>query len=338
MFKEGGYNVGVVSPYQLPGKEFYNNTMAYPGFSLSKISNIFQLADHISYAVEEFKPDIIIAHNFEAGFLTGMLDCCKRIKKIYVPHGLLKNELPFYLDLPAYSGIFSKFGAAVDKYNASKADVIASLTESSLDYYSGFSTADKAILIPPPFKPADLSISTDENHYHNSIFYSGNLDKYQRLDLLVSALNIVDKKTNGIKLIIGSSIPKNRWQDFLSGQNARFSYEIYNPSKYDDICRLACRCQVAAISRTDPHGYPMKIHLYADCGMPLTAFDCKWEGILDRQTALLAEPGNVAVFAENVVKLMKDSGMRENLGNSIKTYFHEYLSFPVVLRRFEAIL
>jgi len=319
MFKKAGNTIRLTTP-KCHG-EFKRNGQIdeQSGPSLRKIADLRKLLASSEQAIEEFKPDLILAHNYEAGLIAKSLKRRTSIPIIYIPHGLLEKELPTYYSNPIKKRIFPIVGKILDRRIFRNVDYVVTLTEPLREYIGRKYKFNHISAISPPFEPMGCPESIKIPRDLDAIFYSGNPYGYQNFESLIDVIRAVRKRNSNSKLIIAANPPKHKWQKILTNLKKAIRCEIHYPKTLAETMALASRAGLAVVPRVDPFGFPMKIHLYVNCRLPMVAYDCGWPGLVDGETALLASPGNARELAERILELPRD----EKLGIALSSNAYE---------------
>ncbi|MBD3232222.1 MAG: glycosyltransferase [candidate division Zixibacteria bacterium] len=335
MFKGAGYSVSVATPDYIGDYIPAKSRIRTSGPSLSKVLQLRKLLSNSYEAIERSKPDIIITHNFDAGLLS------KYIKKasipiIYIPHGLLEMELKTYFP-SSLSAILSSLGKSLDSFILKNIDRVITLTDPAAEYISDTHDVSYVSVIPPPFESEEPDPVDSTNPERNSILYSGNPDGYQNIGAAFEAVMIARNELPDLKLLISTHSSLNRWYKIINQHFNKIDITIYTPKNFQDSLLFARNADLALITRIDPYGFPMKIHYYVKCGLPIVAFDCAWAGFVDEQTALLAKPQDSKSLAEKLIQAYRNPKMRNELArNAYKKFAQDYNS-DYILSEFEKI-
>lgn len=206
---------------------------------------IYSIPKLISY-FNENKPDIIMA------YLQGVTPLLARIFSNYKPKIILSIQgLPDFLvskeiydKYPLYKKIESKIRKRLWKSLYLKADIIITLTQKTRDeLVCFFNFKDKIVFISNPIINDNLLQKSNE-FFDDKLFLNnkiilgvGRYTRQKDFITLIKAFNIVQKKINGLKLVIlGEGEDRNKLQDLINDFNLRDKVILYgfvdNPYKY----------------------------------------------------------------------------------------------------------
>ncbi len=335
MFIGADYSTNIVTPDYMGEYIPARSRIRTSGPSLSKVFQLRKLLRNSYAAITRIKPDIIISHNFDSGLLSKYLKKAS-IPIIYIPHGLLEKELETYFPA-ALSAILSSLGKSLDNFILRNIDQVITLTDSAAKYIIDTHNVNSVSTIPPPFESEASDCIESNKPERNNILYSGNPDGYQNIGAAFEALMIARGELSDLKLLISTHSGLKRWSEFFKQYDGKTGITIYTPKNLQEALSFARNSDLALITRIDPYGFPMKIHHYVKCGLPIVAFDCGWAGLIDEQTALLAKPRNNGRLAEKIIRAYRNPKMRNELARNAYKNFAQVYNFDYILSEFETI-
>jgi glycosyltransferase involved in cell wall biosynthesis len=331
MFEEAGCDVLVAGPDFMGRLHDIRQSDETSGPSWRKVPNLIELRRNSLKAVRLFNPDAIIAHNYEPGLVA------LSIKRpfIYCPHGLLQREITEYAGFRYGGSIIRSIAGTMEARIIRRAETVITLTPALADYFQSRFKHHNTHFIPAPFYADDFGEFPDPTKTGNSLFYSGNADGYQNLPALMRAIEICNERIRGINLVICTNSPEGKWRGLLPDS---FKYQIHNSPGLAETARLAREAEIAVISRTDHYGYPMKIHFYVNCRLPIAAFDCGQPGLIHGKTAMLADAGDPRSLADVICILLKDKELRNSLAGQVYNNFAEWFNPWYIIEEFKKFI
>lgn len=341
MFIEGEYEIYLVSPdYQGVFNnidEISDGSSRLSGPTLSKAIYLMKSLRFIKKGIKDFEPDFIIAHNFEPGIAVSFLK--KSIKQpiIYIPHSLLQRELKTYFRNFGLKGLFNYSGERLDRRVLKSVDKVIALTTPLKYYLQERYGTEQAYCIPPPFIPHRYFEKADKRPDGKTLFYCGNADGYQNLDILLEAVMVASELESKIRLIIASNSPLSKWRRIIKPYEGRINMDLYPMDKFDETVKLALKSDAALFTRTDAFGYPMKIHFYIQCGLPIVAFDTDLPGLINDETAFLAPQGDIGVLSDYLLTALRDKLLAQSISDRAYDYFESSFNFGKILKEFERL-
>jgi 1,2-diacylglycerol 3-alpha-glucosyltransferase len=150
------------------------------------------------------------------------------------------------------------------------------------------------------------------------VMYSGVIDQFQRLDLLLGAMAHVVRRVPHAKLMILATIPNAAHEAALLAQAK--SLGIANnvilrvPTDMDRGLRLLSMCDVAAIPRPCAPGFPIKLLNYMAARRPCVMYASSASGVSHGDHVWLAGEDTGESLGAAIVKLLKDPEMRSRIG------------------------
>ncbi|MBN2801867.1 MAG: glycosyltransferase [Deltaproteobacteria bacterium] len=245
------------------------------GVSLTKAILDLSMALTIAKLIKKRRPHIIHAHHYEALIAVKIADPYKKIPLVFHQHAMFEPELHTYFN-KRLSYFLKLSGRQIDKLLPAWADRIVTVSEYNRDKMIAHGyKKDKINVIYPAFSSnieTPQSTKKDKNS-DNRIkgIYSGNLDSYQRIENLINALNILDKKyLNRLQIIINT---KDNTEEILKQltKDSRKSILIKPMQDFKHTARLISNCDFGIIPRSLPGGMPIKLVNYLEAGLPVIA-------------------------------------------------------------------
>ncbi|HEX6105831.1 MAG TPA: glycosyltransferase family 4 protein [Gemmatimonadales bacterium] len=315
------HGVGAVDPSvrvrRISQVETYQDLL--PGPNLRKLVQLDpMLAGTLVDLLRREQVDVIHAHHFE-GLLVGWM--ARRWARSSAPlvfdaHTLLTTELPTYrLGLPEWA----KRLAAVqcDRWLPPLADHVASCTERIRTRLieSGAVPADRVTLVPNGIEQCRLDThgpapATDAP---SRLIFTGNLARYQGIDLMLEALEVVLRSRPDVRLTVVTGEPFAPYEDQARRLGVRGAIDIV-PATVEEETALLAGADIALNPRVDCDGIPMKLLNYMAAGRPIVSFAGSAPGLRHRETAWLAPDGDVTAFAAGVLALLDDVMLRRAMG------------------------
>jgi 1,2-diacylglycerol 3-alpha-glucosyltransferase len=150
------------------------------------------------------------------------------------------------------------------------------------------------------------------------VLYSGVIDQFQRLDLLMGAMPHVLRRVPRAKLLILATIPNEAHEKALREQ--AHSLGIANsvilrvPTDMDRGLKLLPMCDVAVIPRPCAPGFPIKLLNYMAAKRPCVMYASSASGVAHGDHVWLAGDDTSESLGRAVVRLLKDSTLRSRIG------------------------
>ncbi len=150
------------------------------------------------------------------------------------------------------------------------------------------------------------------------VLYSGVIDQFQRLDLLMGAMTHVLRRVPQAKLLILATIPNAAHEQALRQQAQALgisnSVILRAPTDLDRGLKLLSICDVATIPRPSAPGFPIKLLNYMAAKRPCVMFASSASGVSHGDHVWLAGEDTSESLGRAIVKLLKHSALRARIG------------------------
>ncbi len=279
--------------------------------------------------------DLVLAHNAEAASIALLSRRSTRTPVIYVAHTLLGHELSAYLP-ERHAGEANRAGRLIDRALARRVDGIIVLSEEAREALAPHARGPVA-QIPPGFspepKPEPGSVMRSCTR-HGLIpgryaLYSGNLDRYQDLELLAHAGNLLPRSAPPLVIATHDDRAGDEAATQLpdhGGRLRRVVVQDFNEMRrllYGALCLVAPRRRVG--------GFPIKLLNYMETGRPIVAFDGRAPGLRHDESAWLVDEARGAHgLAQGLARLEADPAQAKRLGSAARRRLETHHPWPGV--------
>jgi 1,2-diacylglycerol 3-alpha-glucosyltransferase len=244
----------------------------------------------------------VLAHNAEAALIALAARRVTGVPVVYVAHTLLQHELSAYLpERLAHEA--NRAGQQIERAIARRADGIIALCEATQKALSPHARVPLA-LIPPSFEiePAPEARAQAEACQRHGLIpgrytlYSGNLDRYQELDLLAHAASRLPPGAD--PLVVATHAFQASEQPSPDGSGLH----RVRVRDFEEMRQLihAAGCLVAPRRRAG--GFPIKLLNYMEAGRPIVAFSPAAPGLEADQSAWLIPESSPGLRAEKELR------------------------------------
>lgn len=285
--------------------------------------------------------DVIHAHHFE-GLLVGQAARLGTpIPLVFDAHTLLTSEFPLYrLGLPLRAKRF--IAAAFDLRLPVLGDHIVTVTDRIRDRLLQRHPlwADKISVIR---NGADLHLFPGNNDGKSggrvgspTLIFTGNLARYQGIDLLLQAFRRVLDGRGDVRLTIVTDSSFDSYEARTRELGIRGAIDVLQTS-FAEIPRQLAAATLAVNPRTDCDGIPVKLLNYMAARKPVVSFAGCAPGIRHRETAWLVPDGDVDAFAAGALALIENTELADALGASARRFVEAHHSWDHSARKLEQI-
>jgi glycosyltransferase involved in cell wall biosynthesis len=142
------------------------------------------------------------------------------------------------------------------------------------------------------------------------VLYTGVLDQFQRLDLLLAAMVPVLRQWPRAKLLLLTNIPNVTHERMILDEAARLGIAhavvLIKPSSLEKTRRLIAICDVAVVPRPCAPGFPIKLLNYMAARRPCVLFASSASGISHGEHAWLAGEDTSTSLANGIIRVLSD--------------------------------
>lgn len=161
------------------------------------------------------------------------------------------------------------------------------------------------------------------------VLYTGVLDEFQRLDLLLEAIAWVKDYEPTVALLVAVTIHHPRLLDQLRRQGARLGLEkhlvLTDPQPLEGVRDCLMACDAAVVCRPRVPGFPIKLLNYMAAQKPCVVFaSSASDGLVDRKNVLLAAPDTADALARAILELLRDRELAGRLAEGGGRYVREH--------------
>lgn len=318
---------------------------------LADIGLAMTLRDAIASCKSNDAFDAILTHNAEATLVALHALPRRRPPIIYCVHTILGKELSTYLKGPKTKGIIrssaafgstgpisrglDRAGDEIDRWIARRVDGWLALTQSSSRVMRQFSNRPGALVPPPVPDPqaahGPLYAGEVARRYAvepgRFFLYSGNLDAYQELDILVSTAAELAVRTASPPALVVASHGRSsddqtdrqlEWIESTPGIEFRTV-----ESAWEMQALLAC-ARASLVMRRMEGGFPIKLANSLAVGTPAIAFHAREWGLEHERNSLICSPDRpVASLADAIERLAKDDVLAKRLATGARAVYLE---------------
>ena len=279
--------------------------------------------------------DYALAHNAEAAAIALMARPRTQVPVIYVAHTILGEELSAYASENWKPGM-DRIGRRVDRWLAGRADAVLTLCEDACQTLAPHSQGP-ITTIPPGHdiapKPSPEMIARVCTQWDLTpdqyILYSGNLDRYQGLDVLEEAAR---RQPAGSPPIVIATHDAKRAALSQKDESSALKFIAIKP--YEEMRALLHGARCLVLSRSRRGGFPIKLLNYMETGRPIVASESIAIGLRDGLSArLLSHPLQPTELAQALAELNSNAELRSRLGASAREHLKKQHDWARVTAR-----
>ena len=274
-----------------------------------------QLTREFSKGTRQWRPDLIHTHNFEGLLVALTMRRLRGIPVVYHIHNAMGLELHTYFDSAVGRWAGGIVGRWVDAHLVHRADHCIVLTEEAATYFRR-QGVERLHVVPPgiDYRPGQAGRARAKLGDGPLVLYSGNLDRYQDLDLLLQAFELVARDRPEAKLVLSTHSASASWQTRVPGTGSGSRVVVAEAETFGEVSDLMAASDVAVCPRTNCLGFPIKLLNYMAAGRAIVASEGSAMGVRHMENGLVVEDGNVPDLATAIVRLLDDPALARRLG------------------------
>ncbi|MDH3999143.1 MAG: glycosyltransferase family 4 protein [Desulfuromonadales bacterium] len=304
------------------------------GPSLRRILYDFLLVFKVISVIRRERIDLIHSHNYEGGLAGWLASLVTRRPHVYQAHNTMIDELPQYESLKP-KVLVRALARLLDFWVPRTAHHVIAITSQLKEFLvvKGLPAArvthiplamSMQVFDQPSASDALQKFSLPEGP---KVMYTGTLDVFQRLDLMVEAFAQAQKVVEKASLVMVANRYKETQLEALRQKCADNGVldrlTVITDSTLEELPALLRQADVAVVSRPDCPGFPMKILNYMAAGAPIACFANSASLLEDGKTALLAKDHDVADLAGKMLRLLQDATLAKSLGVAARAAFEQ---------------
>ncbi len=314
-----------ISPWTNESRVVVGPTSRRPLYDLQMVFKTLEV-------IRKHRPHVLHAHGYEAALAAWLCRAMTGVPVVYSGHNTMADELPTYgfirpqwmakalarlLDavVPRLGDRCVPHSSNIERFFHRMG--LQARTEAIVNFgidVDGMADGDGAEVR----RRYGLSLAP-------VVVYSGVLDEFQRLDLLLEALQEVSHWEPRVRLLLVRTIPH-------AGHEARLRHQaealgvagkvvLTEPQPLEEVRHFLAAADVAVVPRPDAPGFPIKLLNYMAAGRPCVLFaSSATSGLVDGENVRLANPDTAAALGAGILDLLRDSETRLRLGRNGQRY------------------
>jgi len=290
-----------------------------------------RLASRLGAAVARERIEVLHAHNYEALLASLRVREATGIPVVFHAHSVLADELPLYAPRRVVpTGMARRLGAWCDRTFPPLADLVVVLSSDVADYLAQCGTDPRRIeVVAPGLDPDGLAFARREGAPR--AVFTGNLDRYQNLDLLLAAWELVEQRLPAASLAI---VTHERARAPLPRRGGALGrVEVVQARTLAQVRREWARATVGVSPRISWSGFPVKTLNYMAAGLPTVALEASAKGVRDGETGWVVRDPSPGALAEALCEALDDPGRSAERGRRAREVLAEEHAWPRLAAR-----
>jgi len=299
----------------------------------------------LNQVVKQQNIQIIHCHNYEAPLAAFPVRFLHKIPVVYHSHNTMSDEFYTYFRLKVPQ-ILAKLAAyLMDRFIPRKADFIIAINRHVADFVIRMgSSPEKVKYIPPgiDYKVPDKVLESEIRDEYNLgkgklIIYAGNLDGYQRMDLLLQSLPPVFRHLPEAKLVVITSSDHTSLLQSAKRLNLGNNIAVISNPTFSQTRELFKIGAVAVNSRISWSGFPIKLLNYMAAGLPIVAFEGAAPAIQNNSNGILVSAGDTTVFGEKILEILESQTVSHRLSQNAKETVSRFYNWEEIVKYIEIV-
>jgi glycosyltransferase involved in cell wall biosynthesis len=277
------------------------------------------LTGELLRAVRRSRPDVMHTHNFEGLLAALVVRRMTGVPVVHHVHNAMGLELHTYFRSRLGRWVGGVVGRWVDAHLPRRADFCILLNERAVNYFRQRGVT-RLRVIPPgiDLEPGCAASVHEQLGAGSLVLYSGNLDRYQDLDLLLHAFCLVARARSDVRLVFStSSAPgecKARAGELGIGDRVIF----VQANEFDSARDLLAAADVAVCPRLVCLGFPIKLLNYMTASKAIVASAGSACGLRHLENGWIVENGDTAGMAAAILTLLADPVLARRLAENAR--------------------
>jgi 1,2-diacylglycerol 3-alpha-glucosyltransferase len=290
-----------------------------PGPSWRKLLLDLLLARALLRVVRCSRPDLIHTHNFEGLLIALFVRKLTGVPVIHHVHNAMGLELHTYFRSRLGRWAGGVVGHWVDAHLPRRADRCILLNEAAVTYFQqrGVKHFD---VVPPgiDFEPGEARRVRQELGQGALVLYSGNLDRYQDLGLLVEAFRRLAGSSPGSRLVFSTNGNSKECRTQADTMGLGSQVLFLPADDFDAVRDLFAAADVAVCPRRACLGFPIKLLNYMAAGKAIVVSAGSACGLRHLQDGWIVVNGDAAGMATAISTLLHDRDLARRLGENAR--------------------
>ena len=289
--------------------------------------------------------DVIHAHNYEAA-LVSLLASRRRVPVIYHSHNALAEELPTYFRRPLARRWARGVGRIADRVLPRRADHCIAICHELVGFLRAHGVDEDAVeMVAPGGSPAEFPARTPAEldairaRFGLSgapvLLYTGNLDAYQNLELLLASIGDVRARVPAAQLVFVTHATPRELPDCLRALPP--GVRLIAADCFAVVRDLLQIADLALCPRREWSGFPMKLLNYMAAGKPTVVSAGSAKAIEHGRNGWVVRDSGARAYADAIVGLLADPVLRAALGTAARRTVEDEYGWDRMIDQVELI-
>lgn len=309
----------------------------WDGFAVLKLAQV----------IHQHDIEVIHAYNYEGALIGWVARGLMQTPLVFTTFNTMEDELPSYEFLPySVSVPLSKF---LDTVVPHTADRVIAISPELIELLEGIGVgANRVAEIPMGIDPAEIEGGNGDvirKEYSLGdrplVVYTGLLNQFQRIDILIDAWAAVVKEQPEARLLLVANYlePEDpgRILDHCRRLHLEDSVILTEERPFSDVKDFLAAADVTVVPRPSCPGVPIKMLNYLAAGKAVVTPEGSAKGLAHESEALLARDGDPADLARHVLRVLEDEHLRARIADAGCKALHDRFSLDAICSSIEGV-
>lgn len=286
---------------------------------------------------------VIHAHNYEGPLIGFLIRRLTGVPVVYHSHNALGDELEHYFKPGWRRSVARGFGRVLDRQIPRRADFSVALTPELEQFLRARGVAANRVALVPPGAPtlarSYAACGADPFAGRFVVMYTGNLDPYQGLDVLLRGFVAFQQGVSQSLLVIVTH--ETNWSERVDRGLQALVQEgrvrVLAVPAFPAVRRLLVRADVLVCPRSSWSGFPIKLLNYLAAGRAVVAAEGSAKGIVDGHNGVVFRDGDAQGLAVALRRLALDPALRARLGQAARAVSADAADWEQVASQVERV-
>jgi len=286
--------------------------------------------------------EVIHVHNYEAllvGWLVGQLT---RRPVVYHSHNIMAAELPTYFSRGWTRCLAAWLARLLDNQLPRRADACIALSSEAVAFFRRHDVPDERIRLIPPGIDFGTAVEVEPPSVRRQYdlgdgplaIYTGNLDQYQHLEMLLRSFRRVRKILPNSQLIIASHSSPAQYRELVDRVGSNTGVRFVHCHNFGEMQQLLVTADVAICPRIACFGFPIKLLNYMAAGKAVVVARGSAKGVRHLNNGYIVSDGETPL-AEGIVHLLQNPILAHRLGTAARATVEGRYQWSYVVREIE---
>ena len=289
--------------------------------------------------------DLVHAHNYEAALVALAAGKLAGVPVIYHSHNALAEELPTYFRGRLARRLARGLGALADREVPRRADQCIAICRELVGFLHAHGVDEGAIeMIAPGGSPEEFparsaaEVAAIRMRFafgdYPLLLYTGNLDGYQNLELLLASIGRVREAVPEAVLVLATHAALHDLPQAL--RRPPPGVRLIRSESFAVVRDLLQVADVALCPRREWSGFPMKLLNYMAAGKAVVVSAGSAKAVRHGLNGWIVPDTSIEAYAQAIVRLLADPPLRAALGAAARRTVEDEYGWEHMLDQVEA--